>query len=360
LLAGIGYDTTLIADEPELLQEAAANGFQKQIFVEGSASRTESGKPADDMLDTELAHVLLVASDVISDSQSQEGVRGNTGVPKLIWVHARGMYGAWDAPIELQESLRDSDDPEPLDSIGPPDFQLGNGDDPDTAFQYNCAYAAQVLAFDALWQSVAESILATERQSPWLVMLLGARGFPLGEHGQIGGTDERLYNEQLHVPWLIRYPDERGKLSRSSSLVTHADVLPTILGWVEVEQLRSSSAGDGLNVAVLAENGQGAWRDALLSTSKNGNQAIRSASWSLLERSEADSRSDSLPTFENECSAELYVRPDDRWEANDVGKLCPEIVEQHRSAADKVIQCFAQGLPFPQALLASEAEEPDQ
>jgi arylsulfatase A-like enzyme len=188
-------------------------------------------------------------------------------------------------------------------------------------------------------------------------MLLGARGFPLGEHGRIGGADERLYIEQLHVPWLIRYPDERGKLSRSSSLVTHADLLPTILGWVEVERLRSSTVGDGLNIAALVENGRAAWRDALLSTSKNGNHAIRSASWSLLERSGADSQSGSSPIEENERSAELCVRPDDRWEANDVGKLCPEIVEEHRLSADKAMQCFAQGLPLPQTLLASESDE---
>jgi hypothetical protein len=29
--------------------------------------------------------------------------------------------------------------------------------------------------------------------------------------------------------------------------------------------------------------------------------------------------------------SELFVRPDDRWEANDVAKLCPDVVEELRN-----------------------------
>jgi arylsulfatase A-like enzyme len=357
LLAGIGYHATLVTDEPELLQSAAAAGFQNQISVESSLLGTGSSTRANDVLDTALARVFLAANDAMVDAQARESARRDSTPTDLVWVHARGMYGPWDAPIDLQESLLDADDPAPVDSIAPPDLQLGERDDPDTVFRYSCAYTAQVLALDSLWQGLAESIFATQPRAPWLVMLLGARGCPLGEHRQIGGTDERLYIEQLHVPWLIRYPHEQGKLLRTSNLVTHADVLPTILGWAEVEQLKYSSSGDGLNVGVLVEDGRADWRDALLSTSKNGNRAIRSASWSLLEHSLADMQTASSPTVENERSAELYVRPDDRWEANDVAKLCSEVVEQHRSTADKAMGCCAAGQPFPQKLLDIESEE---
>jgi hypothetical protein len=30
----------------------------------------------------------------------------------------------------------------------------------------------------------------------------------------------------------------------------------------------------------------------------------------------------------DEPKCELYVRPDDRWEANDVATLCPEVVQE--------------------------------
>jgi hypothetical protein len=35
---------------------------------------------------------------------------------------------------------------------------------------------------------------------------------------------------------------------------------------------------------------------------------------------------------ETAAASELYVRPDDRWEANDVAKLCPDVVEELRDS----------------------------
>jgi hypothetical protein len=36
--------------------------------------------------------------------------------------------------------------------------------------------------------------------------------------------------------------------------------------------------------------------------------------------------------------AELYVRPDDRWEMNDVAKLCPEVTERLTRDLDEFVQ----------------------
>ena len=50
-------------------------------------------------------------------------------------------------------------------------------------------------------------------------------------------------------------------------------------------------------------------------------RAIRTDDWTL-RRAAAD------------APAQLFVRPDDRWEANDVSALCPEVVDdlEHRLA----------------------------
>jgi hypothetical protein len=47
------------------------------------------------------------------------------------------------------------------------------------------------------------------------------------------------------------------------------------------------------------------------------------------------------------------VRPDDRWEANDVFKLCPEIIEELRSASLEAIRTLAGGGSMPRLLLPS-------
>jgi arylsulfatase A-like enzyme len=139
------------------------------------------------------------------------------------------------------------------------------------------------------------------------VSLIGARGYPLGEHRRVGGVDPRLYGEQLHVPWLIRFPDNAGRLGRSGQLTSHVDLAPSLV-----------DSAPGKSVRALTTNVRSAWRDALVATSEAGPCAIRNAEWCL--RQEPDSQSDRIAT-------ELFVRPDDRWEANDVAKLCSEIVD---------------------------------
>jgi hypothetical protein len=72
------------------------------------------------------------------------------------------------------------------------------------------------------------------------------------------------------------------------------------------------------------------WRDALVAASTTGGRSIRTADWSL--RSEPIGVTDEQPPARATAEAdawhrELYVRPDDRWEANDVANLCRDEVE---------------------------------
>ncbi len=71
-----------------------------------------------------------VADEAVSSQRSQ---------PQFLWLHTRGLYGPWDAPLELQESLLDEGDPPSVESVEAPDFFAT--DDPDEVFRYSSAYA---------------------------------------------------------------------------------------------------------------------------------------------------------------------------------------------------------------------------
>jgi arylsulfatase A-like enzyme len=146
----------------------------------------------------------------------------------------------------------------------------------------------------------------------------------------VGGVDPRLYGDQLHVPWLMRLPDGFGRLSRSSALVTHCDILPTIaeLGGIARQQAANCA---GSSVLPLASATPSTWRTELIAKSRNGRRAIRTAEWCL--RQDAANH-DRESTTQSARHSELYVRPDDRWESNDVAKLCPEVVESLSAAID--------------------------
>ena len=277
-----GYRTTLITDESRLLTFHGAENFQNQILIEGDSAQSANERPASSILEMELARVLAAATETIDELHGSSNTGGNNALPNLVWVHARGMHGRWDAPTELQSALLDDDDLAPIASTLPPDMTLTSDIDPDEAFRYTCAYAAQVIAFDELSQALWDAVANDSGRAPWVAMLIGARGFALGEHGRIGGIDPRMYVEQLHVPWLIRFPDARGRLTRSSELTTHADVLPTLLGCTR-DQSNDVKQGDGLNAVLLASNAKVSWRDSLLATSDDGTRALRTAEWTLLE-----------------------------------------------------------------------------
>ena len=86
-----------------------AGDFQdREILPDVEASR------ADDATDTAIGRAFAAASETLHIAAAR---------PQLIWLHSRGMYGPWDAPLELQEVLlaRDEGDPPPADVIEPPD-----------------------------------------------------------------------------------------------------------------------------------------------------------------------------------------------------------------------------------------------
>lgn len=287
-----GYATTLVTDDTAVASVGAAAGFDETVQVTDSTSER-----ADDVSATAFARVFAATSELLELNKQ----------PKLVWVHSRGMHGPWDAPLELQEPLLELEegDPQPAESVTAPDILLDKHSDPDTAFRWNCAYAAQVMALDACFGELIES-LDEAAPGKWQVVLCGVRGFPLGEHQRVGGVDERLHVEQLHVPLVWRFHDGSYRLSRNGVLASLAD-LPARL-------LADSSTSI-----------QWPEHDALFATSPSGACVIRTADWTLRTEPQESSEDPSGRLGPTRC--ELYVRPDDRWEANDVANLCADVVD---------------------------------
>jgi arylsulfatase A-like enzyme len=320
-LKSLGYSTTLVTDDPSVTEIAAAADFDHCVQLSAISRDSAANRRAVDISHTTFVRLFAGAADAATSTVA--------GSPRLVWLHSRGMYGPWDAPLELQQSLLDESDPPPVEQTEPPNLVISAGDDPDTAFRYGCAYAAQVMVLDECWESLLSAVDTLRGENRWLIALLGARGFSLGEHGRIGGVDSRLYTEQLHVPWLVRFPDATGRLARSNRLMSHLDLPPLLFETIE-----------GVRVPTLVTDARTASRDALISTSAAGHRAIRTADW-CLRRGPQQGGLTNAPGDASTSDVELFVRPDDRWEANDVAKLCPEAVDSLMKKLDESQQAEA-------------------
>jgi hypothetical protein len=315
VFADAGYATTLVTDDDWLSTYASAVEFGRIL---NNASSTS--KRAVDASASNIARAFSAANAQVGQARGDK--------PRLVWLHARGMYGPWDAPLDLQRVLLDDDDISPIQSVATPELVINSADDPDTAFRYACAYSAHVMVLDECLEKLMNTTYGNANGG-WLVTLLGARGFPLGEHGTIGGVDPRTHAEQLQVPWLVRFPDKRGQLARVGALTSHHDLLPSLLDWIDGDCKLGRSSFDGMSVVPFASSIGTAWRNATISASTSA-RSIRTASWCL--REDVPQQNGAAAATTVEFTPELYVRPDDRWEANDVAKLCPEVVEELRAA----------------------------
>jgi arylsulfatase A-like enzyme len=75
-----------------------------------------------------------------------------------------------------------------------------------------------------------------------VIVLLADHGHPLADHGKFLKGGDRLYNELLRVPFMIRLPGGEGA-RRTPAIVQFHDVLPTVLDLLDMRNSTTSMHG---------------------------------------------------------------------------------------------------------------------
>lgn len=308
-LAAAGYATTLLTDEPEVADHALAADFADHIRLP-TPERIES---AQSIAQTHLARFFNTAADALSALEQQEREQ-----PSLLWLHTRGLAAPWDAPLELRDSLVEEDDPPPPRTAEVPRTLLPADFDPDELLGYTQAYSGQIMALDACLANFLHHLESSPLAGQTLLVFIGARGFPLGEHRRIGAIEELLYSEMIHVPWMMRFPDQLGRLVRSQALVQPSDLPLTLLDWAGIEVPAPTAAAASLLPIIRGD--EETVHDRLCLTTSNGQRAMRTAAWHGV-----------FPT--DAAAPQLYVKPDDRWEFNEVADRLPQVTDELSQAA---------------------------
>jgi arylsulfatase A-like enzyme len=313
-----GWRTALVSDEPRIATFSGAADFHEAVRCE----QPHCDAAADDPSATGSARLFDLAMDRLNSARE----------PFLLWVHSRGLYGPWDAPYECRRRFAQEDDPPPPLFVDPPDRWLPLGYDPDELLGIAHAYAGQIAIVDRCIETLFERLETSKLLDSTLVSFVSPRGFPLGEHRRVGLCDQSLYSELTQMVWLLRFPSGLGRLDRSQALVTAADLPGTLLHWMELDVNALQPAAKTL-LPVISGDASGT-RDRVYLQSRN-DRALRTAAWLLAAPAEGP--------------AELYAKPSDRWEVNDVANLCPDIVAGMQDAMRQHVEPGQGNAPAPLA-----------
>ncbi|MEX0794744.1 MAG: sulfatase-like hydrolase/transferase [Pirellulaceae bacterium] len=308
----------LFSDEPKLAPlRGEADLSSVELLPPYPPQEAESGE------ETELARMFSVLLDWLAEPAAEE----------VVWAHARGMQGLWDAPYEYRASFADEEDPPPPAMVEKPFERENRPLDPDRILGITQAYAGQVLVLDLLLAELLTTIAELPPEVQPLVVLTSSGGFPLGLHGQVGRGEEappRLYGDSVHVPLLVRWPDAKNGLTRVQGMVGLEDLPSAILRWMLPP---SEGEGSATPMSRILDFDDAPPRPWILS-GLDSQRYFRTPAWSGRFHLSVDPTDCIDPITVDPTTLdlqaippELFVKPDDRWEINNIADRSRETAE---------------------------------
>jgi len=325
-LSRAGYQTVLLTDDIEIAYSPYRDGFAQVELIPEQTPEQTSEFPCEEREQTQLFRCFAQLCQVAEHLVALEK-------PYFLWCHFRAFGGIWDFPLAYREKYTGRDDPAPFSETVVPCFHekdiIGEkagekdttGEFADLRQSCSAAYSGGIQLLDELFEPFYLGLKEGAFGLETLFLLAGARGIPLGEHGQIGlSADEKepLYSELVHLPLILRFPDGLAQTVRSDALMLPADLGGLVLEWLDLaphEPKILPLIHEKLMSEKLTNEEASQLRDHIVMIGPDDESAVLTPSWFLR-----------VPGHGN--NPELYVKPDDRWEVNDVADRCDETVRQ--------------------------------
>jgi arylsulfatase A-like enzyme len=265
----------------------------------------------------------------------------------LVWLDLATLVPPWQVPVDFEElyfeeeppdSEEDEEEEVALEPLTPlPDPPAGRIDEEDdTLFlRIQGSYAAAVSYLDAglgqLLEEVGDDVC---------VVVTSDCGQNLSEHGLVGSLRPWLHEEVLHLPLILRLPQGERAGRRISALTQAVDLAPTLASLFDL----TLPDAHGHNLLPLLRGQIESIRPYALGGLQIGDGiewAVRSPDWVFLYPVQPHAE-------DSRRSRQLYVKPDDRCEVNNV-------VQHHLDLADQLEQLLrsvvaASQQPGPRAL----------
>ncbi len=228
----------------------------------------------------------------------------------LLWVECDRLTPPWDVPAEvfaeyIEDVLEDDEEyGEPIRPWADPPCGWFDADDLASWELLHRTLAAAVTTFDADLGHLFARLRELAPDAAWV--LTADHGHPLGEHGLIGRFRPYLHEELVHLPLIVRLPDDAEAGRRVGGLTQPEDVADWLAG------------GAGIGPLLRGETDAG--RPHVVSRLP-GEVAVRTAEWAYLNPLAADLDDDPREPM-------LFRKPADRAEVRNVIGEHAEVVEE--------------------------------
>lgn len=370
----IAFDEHRLVSPLRKDEQAASRETRK--VVEDPKDIVPFGQPVQDWSETRTAAFFSHLIEIIEADDS----------PRLIWCQLATLNSVWESPLKIREKFREPGDPPAWAGINIPRAHFSKPVDPDVYLPFVQAYAAEIYVLDLCLGGLLEAIRHSPSPDSWTIVLLSSSGLPLGEHGFLGYCNRCPYADGLHVPLIFVFPDGIGQAERSQALVYPHDALATLIDWLgigvdpsqpssDTSQERDCKSGvwiSGRSLMPVIRGESPSVRDRVFSLEEPKFLTIRTPAWfaqillsqsaEVPEHGETEEISEGckilqrlriLTEFDTPESAEedreadkrtlspshieiselrqwigLFVKPDDRWEVNEVADRCPGVAVQ--------------------------------
>lgn len=254
----------------------------------------------------------------------------------ILWIDGPNLAPPWNLPNDILSSYLDDEE----EDIEPwPDPPIGEAPDEFDVVRLQDTYAAAITWFDAQLGVIFEEAKRLGIYDATFWCVTASHGLPLGEHGRIGLDRPWLHEETVHVPMIWRLPGAAEACMRVTALTQTVDLVPSIAERLEAKV--AESAGKSLWPLIRGEV-ESVREFAVASAKLAGGEE-----W-MLRTPDAGLILPISGVDDEPRKAQLYVKPDDRWEVNDVSHRQPDETE---TLEEKLRDCMntqptqAQGRP---------------
>lgn len=367
-----GYATQLVADVWHMFKATQnfTRGFVSWDYVRGQEGDTyrfgaDSLKMAADLDPVRVgpAAYLYQVRDRRSDDEYfvsrvldraasfVEEVQG--AAPYCLWVESFSPHEFWDPPLRhadayfQRDGLKNYIVPQLLNRIpdgaagramaeqrrtaqGAPVLQPGEEPDPADIARTKALYQGYCTFCDERFGRFMDRLERSGALEDSVIAVLSDHGTEVWDQGQFGKSGARMHPYNTQINLMIRHPDGEGAGQHIDAFVQNPDILPTLLGLLDIPHPRL----DGVNLWPLVTDGRAAEvlraRDHVV-IGWDVYASVRDREWNLL-----------LNTVEPSKNPQLFHLPDDPDERRNVVADNPHVVRQQVARLEAVL-----GAPLP-------------